>query len=204
MVYLNCKIIFNLPICLKGNQENWKNSEYLSIMGILLKHTYKSKVFFPLYRIYRLFLSAHVIILTLSLQMGLQCFELLQPTHPCLYVVILIYIIQKLHFLYIVAFPVLGQEISSVPGLYPCSVQLEMTRVTRLHGQQFMYLHCRSQFSERSQTRLWEKKASTREACWELSTVILSKHASIWLKHSIKYRSKTDSIIEQTHSELPF
>lgn len=54
---------FILPICLRVIRRIGRTQEYLSTGGSSLKHTRKSKVYFPPYGTYGLLLSACVIIL---------------------------------------------------------------------------------------------------------------------------------------------
>ena len=192
MIYLKCKIIFNYQIVL-GNRRIGRSHEYLTTVGDSLKHTQVQGLLSSLQDIWSVPFCTrdHS---SFSLQLSLLCFELLQPSHPCLYVIILIYIKQKLYWASTFPASNFGDRKSHfVLGLYSLLVQLEMSRVTRLHDQQLMHLHCRYRLSERSWAGYKEKEASTG-----ILRVVYynSIEACVyWLKLNIKYRAKTDIIL---------
>lgn len=88
----------------------------------------------------------------------------MQPAHTCLYMVILVYIKQKLYWVSTVsASNTRDRKFYFVPVLHPSQVRFKMIRVTGLYDQQLMHLYCRYRFSERLWTRMWGKETSVRQ-----------------------------------------
>lgn len=185
LIYLNCKIIFNLPIYLRVIKKIGRIHSYLIKVGSLFKHTWPKFSFLfsglMVYSFLHMWSSFFVSLCIqgfYSLNYYSQLFSVfiwsfwLTSNRKC---------IGPQHS----QFPIYGTEILFCPRCLPIIGLVEMTRVTELHDQFLMHLHCMYRFSGMSWVRLWEE-ASTKQAPWEMSTISVCLLA----KMHIEYRAR--------------
>lgn len=177
MIYLNCKIIFNLPMYLRVIKKIGRIRSYLIKVSSLLKHIRPKLSFLfsglTVYSFLHMWSSFFVSLWIQAFYSLNYCSQLISVLIRSFWLTSNRNCIGPQHS----QFPVSGIEILFCPRSLRIG-RVEMTRVTELHDQLLMHLHCMYRFSESTWVRLWEE-ASTKQALWEMSTVILLKSVSI-------------------------